>query len=534
MPDLLERLTASLADRYVVEREAGRGGMAVVFLAEDLKHRRKVAIKVLHPELSAAVGADRFLREIEIVSALNHPHILPLFDSGEADGLLFYIMPYIDGEPLRDHLKRESRLSVAETVRIASEVADGLEYAHQHGVIHRDIKPGNILLSDHHAYITDFGIARALDAAGGEELTRTGIAVGTPAYMSPEQASGEGEVDARSDLYALGCVVHEMLAGEVPFTGPTPRAVIVRQMTEPPRPIRQTRHDVPPSVEKALMRALAKEPGTRFPSCEQFALALLPAGGLLRRGGSIVRRLRYAGRSRLQGRPVLASAAGATALAAAVVVAWLVFGFGRPAGAERAPTAEMELSPNVTHVAVLYFEDLSADQSLGPYAAGFTKGLVRRFNAVNGLAAPSYTAVRRFRGSNASPDSLAGALEVEFLAEGAVLPTPDGLQVEVDLVDPETGLQIGFVQQSATLAHLTDLLETVADSLTLALRPELGEQVRLRELPAQRERPAHGARDAGQKRGRGTPLEGRFPVGRGTDAGSILDRAAGAAWLGRT
>ncbi len=482
MPDLLERLGAALADRYAVREEVGRGGMAIVFRAEDLRHHRQVAIKVLHPELSAALGADRFLKEIEIVAGLTHPHILPLFDSGEADGLLYYIMPYLEGESLRERLHCDEQLAVEEAIRITKEVASALDHAHRRGFVHRDIKPGNILLSDQHAFVTDFGIARALDAAGGEGLTRTGIVVGTPAYMSPEQAGGESEVGSRSDQYALACVLHEMLVGTVPFSGTTPQAVLARHMIEDPRPIRQVRHEVSPSVERALARALAKEPGARFESCEQFAHSLAPASGWLKRAGSVLRRLRYAGRSRLQGRPALASAVGAVGLAAVVIVAWLAFGLGRPGGMNPTLTAGTDSSRGVTRVAVLYFEDLSEDGSLAPYAAGFTKGLIRRLNAVSGLAAPSYTAVRKFQGTNVGPDSLGAALGVNFLAEGAVLPTADGLQIEVDLVDAESGLQVGFVQQRAMLAQLTELLESVADSLALAIRPELGQQVRLREL----------------------------------------------------
>jgi serine/threonine-protein kinase len=216
MPDLLERLKSALADRYTVESQIGRGGMAVVFLAEDLRHERRVAIKILHPELAASVGAERFLQEIKTVAGLTHPHVLPLYDSGETDGLLYFVMPYVEGESLRQRLDRETQLAVDDAIGIAQEVADALDHAHQHGIVHRDIKPANILLEGGHAVVTDFGVARAISEAGGERVTATGMAVGTPAYMSPEQASGE-EVDERSDLYALGCVLYEMLAGEPPL-----------------------------------------------------------------------------------------------------------------------------------------------------------------------------------------------------------------------------------------------------------------------------------------------------------------------------
>jgi eukaryotic-like serine/threonine-protein kinase len=217
---------AALGDRYRIERPLGAGGMATVYLAEDLKHHRRVAVKVLRPELAAALGPERFLREIETTAGLRHPHILPLFDSGEAAGFLYYVMPYVEGESLEDRIARERQLSLDDAVRIAREVADALSYAHAHGVVHRDIKPGNILLEGGHAVVADFGIARAVRAAGDERLTQTGMAVGTPTYMSPEQASGETEVDGRSDLYSLACVLYEMLAGQPPFTGPTAESVL--------------------------------------------------------------------------------------------------------------------------------------------------------------------------------------------------------------------------------------------------------------------------------------------------------------------
>src|SRR5437867_1641332 len=217
MADQLARLQAALADRYTIERELGRGGMATVYLAQDLKHHRKVAIKVLKPELAAALGPERFLQEIEIAAGLTHPHILPLHDSGEATGLLYYVMPYVEGETLRNRLDRAGQLPVAEAVQIVREVADALSHAHSHDVVHRDIKPENILLEAGHAVVSDFGIARAIRAAAGASLTATGLAVGTPAYMSPEQAAGDSVLDGRSDVYALGCVLYEMLAGEPPF-----------------------------------------------------------------------------------------------------------------------------------------------------------------------------------------------------------------------------------------------------------------------------------------------------------------------------
>src|SRR5918995_828900 len=266
-----ERLVVALQERYRIERRPdgslallGRGGTATVYLAHDLRHDRPVALKVVHSELAATVGTERFLREIRFVARLSHPHILPLFDSGEADGLLYYVMPYMPGESLRQRLNREGRLPVSSALRIACQVGLALDYAHRHGVVHRDIKPENILLDGDQAVVADFGIATAREAASEERLTEVGLAVGTPAYMSPEQAGGAPQVDGRSDIYSLGCMLYEMLGGAPPFTGPTPQAVMAQQVLATLSPIRDRRQDVPDSVERALATALAKEPTDRF------------------------------------------------------------------------------------------------------------------------------------------------------------------------------------------------------------------------------------------------------------------------------
>ncbi len=274
MPDLLSRLQSALADRYRLEREVGAGGMATVYLAHDIRHARRVAVKVLRPELAAVIGAERFLAEIQLTANLQHPHILPLFDSGEADSSLFYVMPYVEGETLRDRLTREKQLAVPDAVRIAEEVASALDYAHRHGVVHRDIKPENILIHDGSALVADFGIALAASKASGARMTETGMSLGTPHYMSPEQAMGEREITARSDVYALGAVLYEMLTGEPPFTGATAQAVVARVVTEAPRPLQAQRHTIPAHVEAATLTALEKLPADRFASAADFAGAL--------------------------------------------------------------------------------------------------------------------------------------------------------------------------------------------------------------------------------------------------------------------
>ncbi len=276
MSATLERLAAALADRYRIERELGAGGMATVYLAHDRKHDRRVAIKVLRPELAAVIGAERFLREIKTIANLQHPHILGLIDSGEVNGTAYYVMPFVEGESLRDRLTREKQLPIADAVRLATQVAGALDYAHRHGVIHRDIKPENVMLHDGSALVADFGIALAVSSAGGgSRMTETGMSLGTPHYMSPEQAMGEREITARSDVYALGAMTYEMLVGEPPFTGPTAQAIVAKVLTAEPAGLTAQRRSVPPAVEDAVLTALAKLPADRFATAAEFSAALV-------------------------------------------------------------------------------------------------------------------------------------------------------------------------------------------------------------------------------------------------------------------
>ncbi|MDP2469463.1 MAG: serine/threonine-protein kinase [Candidatus Palauibacterales bacterium] len=279
MSRLLERVSHALEDRYEVLDELGRGGMSMVFQARDIKHDRTVALKVLLPELAASVGAQRFLREIEIAASLVHPHILPLYDSGEADGLLFHVTPVVEGETLRDRLRRERYLPVEQAVGITAEIADALDFAHARGVIHRDIKPENVLLTRRHALLTDFGIARAITLGGGERLTETGMAVGTPAYMSPEQARGEDVLDGRSDIYSLACVTYEMLAGEAPLAGRSPQITMARRQSEAPPSLTLLRETVPEALDAVVLKALSRLPVDRFAQAAQFGDAVRMASG---------------------------------------------------------------------------------------------------------------------------------------------------------------------------------------------------------------------------------------------------------------
>jgi hypothetical protein len=296
--DFEQRLTAALAGRYAIERELGRGGMAVVYLAHDLRHERHVAVKVLRPDLAASVGAQRFLREIKLAAKLSHQNIVALYDSGDADGFLYYVMPYVDGESLRHKLSREPQLAIDEALRLAQEIAEALDYAHEQGIIHRDIKPGNILLSRGHALIADFGIAKVMGKLGAPHLTSTGSSLGTPLYVSPEQASGDPGVSHRTDIYSLGCVLYEMLAGEPPFTGPSVQAILAKHALEPRPAVRILRDSVPVGVQTAIQRAMAKSPADRFPDCQAFVAAAAAAVAPLPKGAGVsgpsVRRRRIA------------------------------------------------------------------------------------------------------------------------------------------------------------------------------------------------------------------------------------------------
>lgn len=314
----VERLKLALAQRYRVEHELGRGGMAVVYRAHDLRHDRTVALKVLRPELAGALGPERFLREIVLTARLDHPHILPLLDSGEADGFLYYVMPCVEGESLRDRINRERQLSLDDALRITREVADALSHAHGAGIVHRDIKPENILLSAGHARVADFGIARAIEAAGAEtamRLTATGIAAGTPIYMSPEQAKGELELDARADVYSLACTFYEMLAGRPPYTGATPEAIFARKSADPVPSLRLVRDAVPAGVDHAVTRALSKAPADRFASASQFVEAL-------EHGRAATDPVRSAPQGLFRRRLIVASATALVALMA--TAAWVV------------------------------------------------------------------------------------------------------------------------------------------------------------------------------------------------------------------
>jgi serine/threonine protein kinase len=378
MADLRSELAAALADRYTIERELGRGGMATVFLAQDLRHDRPVALKVLHPELASSLGPERFLREIKLAARLQHPHILTVYDSGDAGGHLWFTMPFIEGESLRDRLRREHQLPVQDAVRLTREAALALDFAHRHGTVHRDIKPENILLVDGQALVADFGIARALDAGGDTRLTETGMSVGTPAYMSPEQAAGDKSLDARTDIYSLATVLYEMLAGETPFTAPTAQASLARRLMETPRPLRQLRETVPDGVAEAVTKALARAPADRFATAAEFARALeqgSPTEGSGRTTTVSGARTAVVAsvRSRLPRAPLTLALGVGFLLGLGVLFGWL-----RKHGSESAEVTGPKL------LAVLPFENLG-DSSDAYFADGITDEVRGKLATLTGL-----------------------------------------------------------------------------------------------------------------------------------------------------
>jgi len=452
LAETLERLKAALADRYTLERELGRGGMATVYRAQDLQHERSVALKVLHPQLAATLGPERFLLEIRLTAKLRHPHILPLFDSGEAAGQLWYTMPYVEGESLRQRLNSQGRLSLEDAVRMAGNVLAALACAHEQGIIHRDIKPENILLERGEAVLADFGIAHALSAAGSDRLTGTGLALGTPAYMSPEQATGQREVDGRSDLYSLGCVLYESLAGEPPFAGATPQAVIAQHFAAQPPKLRSREAGVPEWLERVVERALAPDPDHRFVSADEFGRALLDPGHLPR-----PQRARLSRRWRV-----------AMGVAAGVVVAAAV---GLTLFPRRAPMRPLD--ENL--VAVAPFQVLAPRLEL--WGEGLVDVLSRNLDGAGPLrTVSSALLVRKGRGIADRVDAarLGWQTGARWVVFGSLLPAgPDSIRLTAQIVDARSGGSVGEIDVRENDARM----DRVTDSATVGLIRELGRKL---------------------------------------------------------
>ncbi len=463
MTDIADQLRQSLQDRYTIQRQLGAGGMATVWLAEDLKHHRRVAIKVLRPELAASLGSERFLREIETTASLRHPHILPLYDSGEAGGFLFYVMPLVEGESLRDRLAREKQLPIDDALRIAREVADALSYAHARGVIHRDIKPENILLESGHAVVADFGIARAVRAAEVETLTQTGVSIGTPAYMSPEQAAGEQDLDGRSDLYALACVLFEMLAGQPPFTGPSSEAITRQHLVAEAPPITNFRPAVPAAVSAALQRALAKTPADRFNPVAQFAEAIGPAAILSTSAAtaaavSTPAQLPASPRRRALVRAMV-TVLGLLAIAAVATV-WT-----RQRGDSTVADARS--------IAVLPFADMSPDHSNGYLSDGVAETLINALANVPGFEVAARTSAFSFRDKGIDVREIGRQLGVATVLEGSVQRSGDQLRVTAQLVKTADAVNLWSKSFDGRAADIFAIQDEVASAVVTALRGQL-------------------------------------------------------------
>jgi len=432
-----QQIDAALGDRYRLEGELGQGGMATVYLAHDLKHGRKVAVKVFHPELARTLGVDRFLREIQLAAQLHHPHIVSLIDSGEADGLLYYLMPFVDGETLRARLNREGRLALGDAVRIGREVADALAYAHRRGVVHRDIKPENILLAEGHAFVADFGIARALDTAA-EQLTQTGFALGTPAYMAPEQALGERAVDGRADLYALGCVLYEVLTGQPPFTGATHQAILVKRFTDPTPRVQARRPDAPDWLDGLLIRTMAQEPAERPASADAFAAELTEGGAVLPE-------------------PVRAT----------------------PITPSRVRPPDGEAS-----IAVLPFVNLSPDPANEFFGDGLTDELISDLSKVKAIRVIARASSSRLKGTTKDVSTIGREMKVRYALSGTVRRAGDALRITAELVDTMDSRLTWSEKYHGTMADVFDLQERlsrqIVTALQIALSPEEARQMTAR------------------------------------------------------
>ena len=431
----LERIRDAFGENYSIDRELGKGGMATVYLAQDVKHDRIVALKVLHPDLAATLGPERFLREIKLAARLNHPHILPLFDSGETGSFLYYVMPYVEGESLRERLDRDQQLPIDEAVHHGRAIASALDYAHRQGIVHRDIKPENVMLYEGEAMVMDFGIAKAVSAAGSETLTQTGMMVGTPAYVSPEQAAGEANLDGKSDQYSLACVVYEMITGERPFTGATPQAIMSKRFTEMPKPLRSLRSTVSESVEKAVTRAMSTDASGRYSTTAQFGQAL--ASGKLE----------------------------------------------TPTNTQTVPVAAVSAAKSV---AVLPFANLSADAENEYFTEGMADEILNALSKIQSLRVASRTSSFAFKGKNEDIRRIAKTLGVTLVLEGSVRRAGGRLRVTAQLVDAADGAhrwsQRYDREMSDIFAVQDDIAAAIAGALKLQLAP--ASERRMPSLPA--------------------------------------------------
>ena len=516
-------LDSALAGHYSIERVLGRGGMATVYLARDVRHHRHVAIKVLRADLVRELGAARFLREIEIAAKLQHRNILPLFDSGEADRLLYYIMPFVAGESLRVRLDREHQLTISSALSIVRDVAQALDYAHSQGIVHRDIKPANILLEGSRSLIADFGVARAIAASGADRLTGSGLAIGTTRYMSPEQAAGQHDVDGRSDVYSLGCVVFEMFTGEPPFTAPTPQAVMAKHMHAPVPDARVVRPTIGAQTQQVLITALAKMPADRFATAGDFVRSLEASLS--------------AAESRKRRRITLLSGSFLVLIPAVVLLLQAV---GDSDVRDR--RSEGLIETESPRVAVLYFDDLTSDSSLRHIADGLTEELIHELSGVNAFQVVPKSGVKQFRGVQVPFDSLVQVLGVNTIVDGSLQRAGDQIRVMVQLIDARTNSNIDIISLERHTSEFATLGRDVAQQLATALRRRMGRAVVSREEIAGASSPeaeelvlkAWRARDDAEELAKHPhPDERRAALENLTRADSLLSlaRAADGRWL---
>ncbi|MFN2603943.1 MAG: protein kinase [Gemmatimonadaceae bacterium] len=460
-----------IADRYAVERVLGRGGMATVYLCNDLTDGKRVAVKVLRQEIGSAVVIERFLREIDLSSNLDHPRIPRVLDSGVVGELPFYVMTYIEGESLRARLDREKQLSFDEAIRIAKEVTGPMTHAHRHGIVHRDIKPENIVLSADGVYVLDFGVARAIIESASDRLTSTGVAVGTPAYMSPEQALGDQDLDARSDIYSLGCVIYEMIVGLPPFVGVTSQAVMSRRFAAPAAPLHESREGVPEHIEHAVAKSLMKAPVDRWQTAEQFAAALTPpADSPTYRFATVMRRLR-------KRKHFVAS------VLAIPVIAGLALSIGAASGLLRSNTSGPPILDR-RRIAVLYFDDHSVDRNLGYLANGLTESLIHELSSVPAIEVISRNGVKPFRDRATPMDSIANVLRVGSIVEGSVQRSGNRVRVTVQLVDAKNDRPLESATIEQDMGDLFRLEDDLAHEVAGMLRKRIGREIRVSETIA--------------------------------------------------
>jgi serine/threonine-protein kinase len=444
--DAQAKLAEALTGRYAIDREVGAGGMATVYLASDLKHDRKVALKVLRPELSAALGSERFPREIKFVAQFNHPHILSLYDSGEVQGFLFYVMPYVEGESLRDRLGREKRLPIPDAIRIFKEVADALAYSHARGVVHRDIKPGNVLLSGRHAVVTDFGVAKAVTAAGGDSMTTVGMAVGTPHYMAPEQAMGDANIDQRADIYALGILMYEMLTGRTPFSAETPQGILAAHVMEAPKDVREFRPEVGDALAAIVMRCLAKDPADRWQSADEL-MAQLDLIGTSVSGGvtpTTTRRLPgYPGGAPASRRRVAVWIA-AVALLLVIAGAWFLSHRG---------------SGRIQRIGVMPIEDISGKDSI--FVAAMHDALTNALSRQGKVTVASRSEMMHYKGSSKTTREIAKELQLDAVVEATVFRAGDVMRINVQFTDPVTSRSLWADTYSPNVSNVLAAQDSV-------------------------------------------------------------------------